>query len=360
MFPEGNGGYTSEAPHCSFLVAAGTWLAGWPWRTIVAPNANATVAGNTATSGPLTGFFSGRFQILINPGQFPAGPIQITGFTFRAAPNTGAVNLLATANIYLSTSPNWANSTGHPLMSATLANNVGPDNTLVLAANNYVVTGPACTGAGPCPFGNNFAFTTPFAYNPANGALLIDLQATSFGGPGPGQMDVIDCPNTSCVINSVNGAPGSATGTLNLGSSIVQITYSTAAPGSTTNVTLNLTQTSQTHTVPYLSTFAETGSVGALGNATLYMTSNVTITNQAVVVPPIPLTASLYFNQNDSFNASFSENDVNFANEPTFTLSGATITGGTGAYAGATGSLNLTFNRTAATPAFTRPLARAA
>ncbi len=315
--------------------------------TVAVPNANATVTGND-TSGPLVGAFSARIQTVINPGQLPTGPILITGFTFRAAPNTGAINLIATGNFYLSTSPNWANSTGHPLMSTTFASNVGSDNTMVLSANNLAINGPGCTGAGPCPFANNIAFTTPFPYNSANGPLLIDSQLTSFGGPGPGQFDVIDCPNTSCAINSSFAALGSTTGSLNGGSSITQVTYVPAASaGSTTNVTLNLTQTSQTHTVPYLSTFAETGSVGALGNATLYVTSNVTITNQAVVVPPIPITATLYFDQLDSIVASFSETDVNFGTEASFTLSGGTITGGTGAYVGATGSLSLTFNQNA-------------
>jgi hypothetical protein len=195
-------------------------------QSIVAPNANATVTGND-TSGSLVGSMSGRIQFLINPSQFPGGLIHITGFTFRAAPATGALNLNASGDIYLSTSPNWANSTGHTLMSTTFASNVGPDNTLVASLSNFAISGPSCGIPGPCQFANNFVFTTPFPYNSANGPLLIDIQATSFGGSGPGQMDVIDCPNTSCVINSESATPlGTATGTLNAGSSIVRLTYS--------------------------------------------------------------------------------------------------------------------------------------
>ncbi len=46
-------------------------------------------------------------------------------------------------------------------------------------------------------------------------------------------------------------------------------------------------------------------------------------------------------------NLSFSVTDINIPTEQTFSLSGGTITGGTGAYAGATGSLSLSFNQTA-------------
>ena len=197
-------------------------------QSIVVPNSNATVKGND-TSGPLTGIPSLRFQTVIDPDQLPSGPINITGFTWRAAPGTAALNVTFSGNIYLSTSPKWANSTGHPLMSTTFANNVGSDNTLVMSPSNFVLTGAGCAGPSPCPFANNIAFTTPFPYNRANGPLLIDGQFTTFSGSGKGEMDVIGCQNTSCVINGVSAVPvGAATGDLNASSSIFQITYTPA------------------------------------------------------------------------------------------------------------------------------------
>ena len=199
-------------------------------QSIVVPNRNAAAPGND-TSGSLAGPFSLRFQTVIDPDQFPGlGPINITGFTWRAAPGTGALNVSLSGNIYLSTSPNWANSTGHPLLSTTFANNVGADNTLVMSPSNFTVTGAGCALPGPCPFANNIAFTTPFLYNRANGPLLIDAQLTTFSGSGTGEFDVIDCPNTSCVTNSVSAVPlGSAAGTLNAGGNITQITYTLAS-----------------------------------------------------------------------------------------------------------------------------------
>ncbi len=203
-------------------------------QTIVVPNNYATVKGND-TSGSLVGSVSLRDQTVIDPAQLPSGPIMITGFTFRAAPGTGAVNVTISGNIYLSTSPKWPNSTGHPLISTTFANNVGSDNTLVMAPSNYTITGAGCAAPGPCPFANNILFTTPFPYNRANGPLLIELQLTTFSGSGTGQSDDISCPSTSCVINNVDGEPvGSATGDLTGGASVLQITYTPA--------TINLNQ----------------------------------------------------------------------------------------------------------------------
>jgi len=197
-------------------------------QSVVVPNANATVTGND-TSGSLAGVGSFRLQTVLDPDQFPPGPINITGFTYRSAPGTGALNVSLSGTIHLSTSPNWANSTGHPLLSTTFANNVGPDNTLVMSPVDYPLTSAGCAAPGPCPFADDIVFTTPFPYNRANGPLLIDVQLTTFSGSG-GEFDVITCPNTSCVINGVNGPLGAPTGTINPdphlgGWNVTRITY---------------------------------------------------------------------------------------------------------------------------------------
>jgi hypothetical protein len=200
--------------------------------TIVAPSSNATVVGNDTSGALATTPISGELQILINPGQFVTGLQDITGFSFgRAEPGLGPISLAVTGNIYLSTSPNNANSLpGHTLMSTTFANNVGLDNTLVFSGStteNFA----ACSGPAPCAFGNDIVFTTPFLYNPMNGALLIDLQFTSFSATGSGEFDVIDCNSASnCVINSVFATPAASTGALNSGDNIVQVTYAAATP----------------------------------------------------------------------------------------------------------------------------------
>lgn len=199
-------------------------------QSVVVPNENATVAGNDS-SGQLPAGISLRAQTVIDPGQLPAGPINITGFTHRAKPGKGALNVNLSGDIYLSTSPKWANSTGHPLISTTFADNVGPDYARVGSLSNFVLAGAGCAAPGPCPFGNDIVFATPFPYNRANGPLLMDLKLTDLSGSGSGEFDVVSCLNTECVINGVVGIPlEAATGEINPdprfgGANVVKITY---------------------------------------------------------------------------------------------------------------------------------------
>ena len=74
-------------------------------QSIVVPNANAAVAGNDNAGLPLNTPFSIEAQAVIGPGQFPTGPIYITGFAYRAAPGLGPLSVAATSSIYLSTQP---------------------------------------------------------------------------------------------------------------------------------------------------------------------------------------------------------------------------------------------------------------
>ena len=165
---------------------------------------------------------------MIGPGQFPTGPIYITGFAYRAAPGLGPLSVAATSSIYLSTSPNYPNSTGHPLLSTTFANNVGPDNTLVFSGS-ATISGAGCAGPAPCPWANNIVFTTPFLYNPANGPLLIDSKDTSLDAAS-GQFDVADCDPGSCATVNVYTSPiGSPTGKVAYNGTIIQITYISAS-----------------------------------------------------------------------------------------------------------------------------------
>ncbi len=159
---------------------------------------------------------------------------------------------------------------------------------------------------------------------------------TGTGGVASGSHITPVFPTTK---GNLTWAVGQSLGT----STFTASTTTTTAPGTTTNVTLNLTQTNQTHSVPNQFSVVETGSAGALGSATLSMSSTPTIDSNANFVAPILFTATLSFNQIDSIVAVFMDNDLNFLNESPLTLSGGTITGGTGAYAGASGSLSLTF-----------------
>ncbi len=168
--------------------------------------------------------------------------------------------------------------------------------------------------------------------------LGLMAPVTGTGGVGSGSHMVPTFPTTA---GNLTWAVGQALGTSTFTASA---TATTTSPGTTTNVTLNLANADQFHTVPNQFSVVETGSAGPLGGATLSMSSTPTIIpSTGQFVAPIMFTATLYFNQTDSIVAVFMDNDVNFLNESPLTLSGGTITDGTGVYTGAFGSLSLNF-----------------
>ena len=166
--------------------------------------------------------------------------------------------------------------------------------------------------------------------------LNVMAPVTGTGGVASGSHITPIFPTTK---GTLTWAVGQALGT----STFAASTISTLAPGISTTITVNLTQTNQAHSVPNQFSVVETGSAGALGPATLSMSSTPTIDTNGNFIAPILFTATLYFNQTDSIVAVFMDNDLNFLNESPFVLSGGTITDGTGTYAGASGSLALNF-----------------
>jgi len=197
---------------------------------IVAPNANANSPGNsngTEPGSPVPVIV----QILTDPNQFTTGPIDITGLSFRALPGAGPVDeSFGDSSIYLSTSPNFANSTSGPLMSTTFADNIGPDGLTQVYSGTPTLSDAGCSGPGVCPFDLTLSFTTPFDYNPANGSLLIELVASGFVGTG--QTDAVSYEAPGGPIASVfeAGSTTATAGTLNLGDSIIELTETTASP----------------------------------------------------------------------------------------------------------------------------------
>jgi hypothetical protein len=82
-----------------------------------------------------------------------------------------------------------------------------------------------------------------------------------------------------------------------------------------------------------------TGSAGSLGKATLVIHSVVQLGTNGPLSPAQAI-AGLYFNAIDSISINFTWNNATSTPLPN-ALTGGTITGGTGAYAGASGSLDL-------------------
>jgi uncharacterized protein (TIGR03437 family) len=124
----------------------------------------------------------------------------------------------------------------------------------------------------------------------------------------------------------------------------------TALAQTSTNVTLNLNgnDSSPGLIMSNWLVLTQSGFVGPLGNATLVSTSSTTPNNN--FQGPAQITLTLAFNEADTITISYTESDPNFYLPQTFTMSGGMITGGTGAYAGATGSLDLTFAKDGDTP----------
>ncbi len=60
-------------------------------------------------------------------------------------------------------------------LSATFADNVGPDETIVFQGDFVIEGVPGCN-TDPCPFPEPGLFTTPFNYDPAQGNLLFEIE----------------------------------------------------------------------------------------------------------------------------------------------------------------------------------------
>ena len=210
-----------------FALAAGTLAAQSPSVSLVVPNANTLVPGNSPEAIPTTST-TVEVQVLLGSGQFFSSPITISGLSLRAAPGTGPVNdTISSISITLSTSPNFPNTNGGTLMSTTFAKNVGKDATLVFSGKNLIAKSAGCAGPGACPFDLNVSFTTPFTYSRTSGALLIDITETV---NGTGTLDGVSYNAPGGPVATVVGAVGSATGTFSYGGSIFQLTYTTSAP----------------------------------------------------------------------------------------------------------------------------------
>jgi len=113
-----------------------------------------------------------------------------------------------------------------------------------------------------------------------------------------------------------------------------------------TNINLNLKGNPSTSNWENTLTLAQTGSVGTLGYASLVFTSSsggFSDNNNTSFGGPTQITAELAFNELDTIAIGYTyPNGGDFGTVATLKFSGGTITSGTGAYAGASGSLDLT------------------
>src|SRR5688572_29948313 len=153
--------------------------------TLVVPNDLSASEGNDGNGFPFSiqgaQIPSMRYQQVYGSSQFTALSASgefITEIRFRPDATNGSPFSATLPDIQINLSTTAAAPDG---LSATFANNVGVDNTLVFSrgplATSSGFTGPA---GGPKTFDMVITLTTPFFYNPTRGNLLLDVR--NFGG----------------------------------------------------------------------------------------------------------------------------------------------------------------------------------
>jgi hypothetical protein len=197
------------------LLLAGPFAQAGP-VSVVAPNANASVEGNSNNGFPFNlsmfSISSMRYQQVYDSSQFGAfgGPMEITAIVFRPDGSFGSAfaSTLSDVRIDLSTT-----SKSSATITNTFASNVGGDDTIVYggASGSSLSLSSSDTGGPPRNFDITINLTTPFLYDPANGNLLLDVR--NFGGGRTTQFDsVFGAVGTSRVFtedtNGVNDTTG--------------------------------------------------------------------------------------------------------------------------------------------------------
>lgn len=163
-----------------------------PPVTVVVPNSLATVEGNQNHTIPFSrsAAFSQRYQQVYAASQFGAlsQPHLITRIAFRPdGPQTSAFNTtFAEIQINFSTTSKEPLFTSTPpgpdALTATFADNVGEDDTVVFAKGPLTLTSSfAAPQTGPKDFDIVIPLQVPFLYDPTAGNLLLDIRIFSGG-----------------------------------------------------------------------------------------------------------------------------------------------------------------------------------
>ncbi|THD65046.1 PEPxxWA-CTERM sorting domain-containing protein [Phenylobacterium sp.] len=195
---------------------------------VVAPGG----AGDAQGPAPLRYYGSGGGQVeQIYASSFFAGPTEITGISFRAYPGsapgffTGNSVTVSDLDVQLSSTAVSANEASGLQPSTTFAANLGANATTVFSGAATLTT--AATGTGPQPFDYTLTFTTPFAYNPASGNLLLDFlipSTATVSGSGFGFLTFDNANDNNdgvrSIVNISDGA--SATGALDTSAAITE------------------------------------------------------------------------------------------------------------------------------------------
>ena len=170
----------------------------------IVPGALAAVDGNSENVAPFQASANGlRYQQVYAAGEFGPAAIWIDAILFR--PESGFAGGDAFTKSFLRVQVDLSTTSAAPDgLSATLAGNLGADNTTVrsgpVTLSSLDAAGPGDTRA----FDILIPFSTSFLYDPTLGNLLLDIRVS----PSLGNATIFDATNSSG--DSVSRAIGAA------------------------------------------------------------------------------------------------------------------------------------------------------
>ncbi|MFM1873642.1 MAG: hypothetical protein RL398_3064, partial [Planctomycetota bacterium] len=136
--------------------------------TVVLPASHGTQEGSSSTNVPFGRSTPTRVQCCYDAANF-GGPITVQSVAFRIDGGATAAAKTVDCELRMSTMPG-----GLLALNADFAANRGLDETVVLP--RQVLALPAhTTAAVPSPFGAAIQLATPFAFDPAQGSLLVEI-----------------------------------------------------------------------------------------------------------------------------------------------------------------------------------------
>ncbi|MGD9632938.1 MAG: hypothetical protein AB7G28_20865 [Pirellulales bacterium] len=141
---------------------------------LVVPAESLNDEGNSNNRYPFAADFGMRYQQIYGASAFESfhEPLSILGIAFRADGPLGVPFTVEHPQIDLKLS---RTAKAPDTLSATFADNVGPDETTVYSGPLVISSTAPGPSGGPRAFDIEIPFSTPFTYDPAAGSLLLDV-----------------------------------------------------------------------------------------------------------------------------------------------------------------------------------------
>lgn len=191
--------------------------------TIVVPSEQGAVEGDLPNSFPfdLDSFVasgSQRYQQVYDASDFP-GPITIGAIWFRPDAGSGAAfsATISAIEVRLSTTSRTPTT-----LSATFADNVGADETVVYDGALPLSSSFEGPAEGPKLFDIQIPLETSFSYDPGDGNLLLDVRNFTGEGTTPFNAEA-GSPAVGRVFSAVDGDVADATGVTSPGVGLVTL-----------------------------------------------------------------------------------------------------------------------------------------